>query len=512
MLLTQVSWDLFRTLGVSPAVGREFQAAEGERGGPAVAIVSDGYWKRSLGGARDVIGRTLPLGVGASPGTVTVVGVMPPGFRFAYDVDVWIPMQRNAQGADVRRFHNWMLLGRLKPGVALGAAQRQVDGISAQLQKDYPDSNRNKALLLTPLQEALAEGDRPNLLILMAAVGVLLLVACADVAGLLLSRGAAREAEMAVRSALGATRGRLGAQLLAESLLVAVTAGALGVLLAVWLRGLVLRFVPLDSLGVTSLPLGGPVLAFALGVTLLTSLIVGLVPAWFGARSNAGTTLRAGSRTTEAASRALFRQGLVALQVAMSVVLIVSAALLGRSLLKLKAVDPGFRTGNLLTAQVQLAGCGLRRRVRARAVLRRVPRRGSRPARRGERQRRQLGADSRQGREHPGVGRRSPAGPDERRAARVRSILVPRLLRNDGHPAAGGTRPVQGRHGGAGGGAWHVGQRGAGGRPPAGDGHQPVGGQRGSSRAPTRWGSGWGSSPAPGRWWPKWWAWSVTCA
>ncbi len=356
VLLTQVSWDLFRTLGVAPAVGREFQAAEGERGGPAVAMVSDGYWKRSLGGARDVIGRTLPLGVGASPGAVTVVGVMPPGFRFAYDVDVWIPMQRNAQGADVRRFHNWMLLGRLKAGVALGAAQRQVDGISAQLQKDYPDSNRNKALLLTPLQEALAEGDRPNLLILMAAVGVLLLVACADVAGLLLSRGAAREAEMAVRSALGATRGRLGAQLLAESLLVAVTAGALGVLLAVWLRGLVLRFVPLDSLGVTSLPLGGPVLAFAIAVTLLTSLVVGLVPAWFGARSSAGTTLRAGPRTTEAASRALFRQGLVALQVAMSVVLIVSAALLGRSLLKLEAVDPGFRTGNLLTAQVQLPG------------------------------------------------------------------------------------------------------------------------------------------------------------
>jgi putative ABC transport system permease protein len=354
VLLTQVSWDLFRTLGVRPAVGREFQAAEGERGGPAVAIVSDGYWKRSLGGARDVIGRTLPLGVGASPGAVTVVGVMPPGFRFAYDVDVWIPMQRNAQGADVRRFHNWMLLGRLKPDVALGAAQRQVDAISAQLQKDYPDSNRNKALLLTPLQDALAEGDRPNLLILMAAVGVLLLVACADVAGLLLSRGAAREAEMAVRSALGATRGRLGAQLLAESLLVAVTAGALGVLLAVWLRGLVLRFVPLDGLGVTSLPIGLPVLAFALGVTLLTSLIVGLVPAWLGARANAGTTLRAGSRTTEAASRALFRQGLVALQVAMSVVLIVSAALLGRSLLKLKAVDPGFLTRNLLTARVQL--------------------------------------------------------------------------------------------------------------------------------------------------------------
>ena len=190
----------------------------------------------------------------------------------------------------------------------------------------------------------------------MAAVGVLLLVACADVAGLLLSRGAARHAEMAIRSALGATRGRLGSQLLAESALVAAVAGGLGLLLAYWLRGLVLRFVPLDSLGVTSLPLGGPVLAFALGATLLTSLLVGTVPAWLVARTDLSTALKGGSRTTEAASRALFRQGLVALQVAMSVVLLAAAALLGRSLLQLRAVDPGFDTKNLLSAQLQLTG------------------------------------------------------------------------------------------------------------------------------------------------------------
>jgi len=354
--LAQVSWDLFRTLGISPAVGRQFSPAEGEHGGPGVAIVSDGYWKRSLGGAKDVIGRTLPLNFGPQLATLTIVGVMPEGFRFAYAADVWVPMQRNSPGTDVRRFHNWMLLGRLKPGVTSSQAQKQVDGISAQLQKEYPDSNRNKALLLTGLQEALAEGERPTLLILMAAVGVLLLVACADVAGLLLSRGAARQAEMAIRSALGATRGHLVRQLLVESLLVAIAAGVFGLLLAFWLRSLVLRFVPLDSLGVTTLPIGGPVLAFAIAVTLVTSVLVGIVPAWLGARSSLATDLKAGSRTTETRSRALFRQGLVALQVAMSVVLLVAAALLGRSLMQLKAVDPGFRTHNLLTAQVALTG------------------------------------------------------------------------------------------------------------------------------------------------------------
>jgi putative ABC transport system permease protein len=123
-LVTQVSWDLFQTLGVSPAPGRDFAAAEGERGGPAVALISHGYWQRSLGGAPDVIGRTLPLRLSMGAGPVpspTIVGVMPAGFRFAYTADIWLPMQRNARGNDVRHFHNWMLLGRLKPGVTLRA-------------------------------------------------------------------------------------------------------------------------------------------------------------------------------------------------------------------------------------------------------------------------------------------------------------------------------------------------------------------------------------------------------
>ena len=137
VLVSVVSWDLFGTLGVAPAFGRPFSSAEGERGASLVAIVSDGYWKRSLGGTRDVVGRTLPLNLGRmAQGSFTIIAVMPPGFRFAYDADVWVPLQRNSPGSDVRRFHNWMLLGRLARGVQLAEAQRQVDGISAQLEKD----------------------------------------------------------------------------------------------------------------------------------------------------------------------------------------------------------------------------------------------------------------------------------------------------------------------------------------------------------------------------------------
>jgi putative ABC transport system permease protein len=350
--VTQVSWDLFRTLGVNPTLGRDFAAEEGEKGGAQVAVVSNGYWRRSLGGTTGALGRTLALGL-TKP---VVIGVMPPGFRFAVDADVWIPMRRNVASNGVRRLHNWMLLGRLKPGVTMAQAQRQMDAISVQLQHDYPDSNKDKALLLTGLQQVLSQDDRPSLFVLMASVLILLFVACADVAGLLLSHGSARRTEMAIRSALGATRAQLARQLVVESVLVALAAGALGLVVASWLQSLILQFVALEGLGVTALPLCAPVLVFALGASVLTSALFGVVPAVVCARAGVAGDLRAGGRATETMSRTRFRQGLVAAQVALSVVLLVAAALLGRSLMRVASVDPGFDTKNLMTAQLQLSG------------------------------------------------------------------------------------------------------------------------------------------------------------
>jgi len=353
----RVATDLFAMLGVRPVAGRAFAPDEGKAGAPYVALVSEGYARRRFGGARDTVGRTLTISQVSRDGpvTATIVGVMPAGFRFVDDVDLWLPMRRGENdGPETRQFHSWRLYGRLKPGVSIARAQREVDVIAGRLQQQYPDTNQNKGLRLDPLQAGLVEAETPWLLMLMAAVGLVLLIACANVAGLLLARGAGRRPELAVRAALGASRGRLVGQLLTESLMLAAASGVAGVALAVWLERLLPVAAGLADPGVAAGGLDLPVLLFALGVSMATGLVFGVAPALRASALAPARDLVAGARATEAKESTRLRSALVVGQVAVSVVLLVGAGLLVRSVARLAATDLGFDVDHLLTADVQL--------------------------------------------------------------------------------------------------------------------------------------------------------------
>ncbi len=353
-----VSFNLFSTLGVSPILGRGFTAEDGSPApGPAsaagerrqmrlpqVTIISYGLWQRRFAGMPEALGSTLTL-MGQP---VTVVGVMPEGFSFRAEADAWLPMQRGPDEA--RRFHNWLLVGRLRPGVSLAVAQAEVDAISSRLAELYPDSNRGKGLHLDRLHEALVETLRPQLLLMMAAVGLLLLIACGNVANLLLARGVTRRSELAVRVAVGASRGRLVRQLVAESVVLALAGGAAGLAFAAALLRVLPVLLDLDALGIPSLALDLRVLGFAAAVSLVTGVLVGLVPALRSTRDSLLPELKGAARTATSRAGSRLRLALVAAQVTLSLVLLVGSALLVRSFAKLVSTDLGFDPDDLLTA------------------------------------------------------------------------------------------------------------------------------------------------------------------
>jgi predicted permease len=344
------STRFFRALGVEPVLGRGFAPDEGEQGGPRVLILSYGFWQRRFGGDRDILGRSIT--VAGMP--FTVVGVMPRNFRFAVDVDLWAPLQRGGAWAQARQFHNFILVGRLADGVSVQQAQADVDRISESLAKTYPETNRNKGLNLTPLKEALAQPYKATLGVLVAAVAVLLLIACGNVAGLLLARGSARRSELAVRSVMGAGRSRLARQLLTENVLLALGAGVVGVALATWLQRGILSFVSMDRLTPVEAGVSAPMLGFALALSVLTVVIFGALPSLRVARVDPGAGLQSGTRTTGGRAATRTRNVLVTGQVALTVVLLVVSGLLLRTLRELRGVDVGFDPDHLLTAAVQI--------------------------------------------------------------------------------------------------------------------------------------------------------------
>jgi predicted permease len=348
-----VSAGFFSVLGVDPVAGRLFRPEEDQVGAQPVALIAGGFWKRKFGSSPDALGKTLALdGVG-----YTVIGVIPADFSYQsgnfHSSDVYVPIgQWNDPTFRDRRTGMGMdAVGRLKPGVTLQQAQADMDTVAHGLAETYPDADKGSGIALLPLQQDVVGDIRPFLLVLLAAVGFVLLIACVNVANLLLARSAGRVREFAIRAALGARQGRVIRQLLTESLVLSCAGGGLGLLLAAWGTQAAIKVMPEALPRVQSVSIDSRVLLFALAASVLAGIVFGLVPALRTSRASLHTTLQEGGRGSSGARLRL--QGLfVVVEMAMALVLLAGAGLMIRSLTKLWNVNPGFNPRNVVTFAV----------------------------------------------------------------------------------------------------------------------------------------------------------------
>jgi putative ABC transport system permease protein len=350
-----VTADLFPTLGTPPALGRYFLPEEEQAGRQRVVILSDGLWQRRFGADPQLIGRKIQL----SGESFTVVGVMPPHFQLTPGTELWTPLRLDPAVAPWhanRSHHNIHVIGRLKPGVSLAQAQAAMDVLAGQLERQYPKSNAGWGVRLRTFYDWLVpEQIRRSVLVLFAVVGFVLLIACANVANLMLARASTRRREMAIRGAMGAGRARVIRQLLTESLLLATLGGLAGALLARLGAELIKAGSSLNIPRLNETRLDLRALGFTLIVTLLTGLIFGLAPAWQASKLNINETLKEGGRDGGAARRGL-RGALVVAEVALALVLLLSAGLMIRSFANLQNAPLGFAPENVLAVQINLPG------------------------------------------------------------------------------------------------------------------------------------------------------------
>ncbi len=352
----RVGADYFAMLGVHPALGRDFLAEEDAPGRGEVVLLSDGLWRRRFGADPSVVGREVRL----DGRPHRVVGVMPATMKYTvFDEELWVPAAFSAERLAMHDEHYLAVFGRLRPGVTAAQAEAELQGLARWLQTAYPKENRDRGIIMSSFMEELVQDYRPRLFVLLGAVGFVLLIACANVANLLLARGAAHSREMAIRAAIGAGRGHLLRQALTESLVLAAAGGVLGLLAGYWGVSLLAAYGPEDVPRLAEARVDGPVLAFAFGLTVLSGLVFGLAPALRTAGRMPHEALKEGGRSgSRSGSRDRLRNVLVVGEIAVALVLLTGAGLLIRSAIALNGVDPGFDPRGVMAGRVSLPEAG----------------------------------------------------------------------------------------------------------------------------------------------------------
>jgi putative ABC transport system permease protein len=347
-----VSPSAFELLGVRAALGRTFLSEEAEPGRDRVALLGYGFWQRRFGGDPGILGKKAIV----DGNSLTIVGVMPSGFRLLdTPSELWMPYTLDAKELSQRGFRTLRVIGRLKPGVSPDQASAEMRSIAGRVEQQYPDTNAGYSTKVVALRDQLVGDIGPTLWTLLGAVVFVLLIACANVASLLLARGGSRDKEIVLRMALGANPARLLRQLLTESVLLALAGGLLGLALAAWSISVLARFGPANLPRLEEINIDWRVLAFTLTVSLATGILFGLAPALLTVRSDLNSVLKTSGRgNTGSRSRARWRNALVASEIASCVVLLTGAGLLIRSFLRLESVNPGFQPDHVLTMQIAL--------------------------------------------------------------------------------------------------------------------------------------------------------------
>jgi putative ABC transport system permease protein len=348
----EVSAGLITLLGVNPAKGRDFRPEEDRAGGERVAIISHGLWQRHFGGGESALGRQLQLN--GTP--YTVVGVMPASYIFpARDVELWTPLAFNDQQRQSYGMHRLSVIGRLKKDASIEQARAEIETIAARISQQHPDTNTGWSAKAVPMLEFAVGSVRPHLVVLLGAVAFMLLIACANVANLLLARASARQKEVAIRTALGAKRGHIVRQFLTESVLLALVGGGAGLLLAAWSMDALVMLAPEDLPRIKEVAIDGRVLLFTLAVSTMTGILFGLAPALQASRPDLTETLKEGGRgTSEGRRLKRSRNLLVVAEVALAIVLLIAGGLLVQSFARLQQVSPGFNPEKAIAVTLSL--------------------------------------------------------------------------------------------------------------------------------------------------------------